>query len=948
MRTGSPSARLRARSLVVLGIVLGIVALLAVSTIPVSAHAFLQSSDPAANAVLPAAPSTVTLRFTEPLEPSYSRAQLFDESGAQIPDARTTIGPEPATITVEMPQGLGNGTYSLLWRTLSTADGHTAQGYLPFTIGTEADVRIVAVPAAETPAGGLPEWMVPVSRWLALLGLAAVAAIWPVWLFVVRPAISPAWQLGPKLTRRARGYAAGAVVFALIANLIALFVQAMSISGPTRLLTGLTTTLGDTRYGTWWLIRVGVLLLFAAVLLGAAWWWPWRRRLATLLALIISAALPLPYSMISHAGAEPMGRATAVAFDFVHLLSASVWAGGLLFLVATLAPTLGDLTVAGRRVILGRALPRFSLLALIAWGVLAFTGLYSSWLQVGSLTALTATPYGQTLILKLVLIIPLLLLGAFNLVVVTRKLRGAETEERVEGWGRHFTTALMAEAVIITMLLGVVGMLIGTPPARQVLAQEAGSLRIPLTADGQSGALIITPGTVGQNHYRLELGSGHEAHLRNPSITDATLRLELPERQTGQVDVPLVAAPSGGYEAHGSELAFPGDWRMQVTVRLPGSPDWVVSADQAIATEAPAKNLPPPPPLFGLGGIAALILITLGIVGVGFALLGGTRVFRKEAAALGAVAIAAGVVLLLQARLPAQAVASIGPSADLAALDPAAVVRGKELFVQNCTVCHGAAGRGDGPDAASLPRPPADLTAGHAVPHSDEDYVYWIENGIEGTGMPAFGETLDESAVRDVVAYVRSLQQTALAARDAPGPELCTIAPRTLDEISALAEKPAPPEPPNATETGGEPADDATRTAIETTSRELVACSNSADILRRLALYSDDRLRFAYPDGPTRALEAIAKSPLPLSLAERVALVSVDDVRTLGDGRVSAKVTVENPANHSHDPTAIAAGSQQEVARLIFVKEAGRWRVDETRREDAPTNATPIAGTTGA
>ena len=60
-------------------------------------------------------------------------------------------------------------------------------------------------------------------------------------------------------------------------------------------------------------------------------------------------------------------------------------------------------------------------------------------------------------------------------------------------------------------------MLIGTPPARQVMEQEARRLRIPLEADGQTGTLIITPGTVGQNHYRLELGSGHEAHLRNPA-----------------------------------------------------------------------------------------------------------------------------------------------------------------------------------------------------------------------------------------------------------------------------------------------------------------------------------------------------------------------------------------------------------------------------------------------
>jgi copper transport protein len=915
---------------------------------PVTAHAFLESSEPTANAVLPTAPQSVTLTFTEPLEMSYSRAELFDETGALVPGATATIGPEPRSMTVAIPPGLANGTYSLLWRTLSTVDGHTAQGYLPFTIGTDADVRIVAPPAVETTAGALPEWALSVARWLALLGMAAVAAVWPVWLFVVRPAISPAWQLGPKLTRRVRRYTSGAFAFSLLANLGALVVQAAAISGPADLLNGLTTTLGDTRYGTWWLVRVGVLLVFAAVLLGTAWWWPWRRRPATILALVASAALPLPFALISHAGAEPAGQATAVAFDYVHLLGASLWAGGLLFLTVAMAPTVRDLTAAGRRVVLGRALPRFSLLALIAWGVMGFTGLYSAWLQVGNLPALTGTPYGQTLILKLILIVPLLGLGAFNLAVVTRKLRAAETEEQVEGWGNHFVSALIAEAVIVTLLLGVVGMLIGTPPARQVMEQQAGSLRIALEADGQTGTLIITPGTVGPNHYRLELGSGHEAHLRNPAVTDATLRLSLPERQTGQIDVPLLGAPSGGFEAHGSELAFPGDWQLQLTVRMPGQPDWVVATTQPISSSVSPAQIPAPPPLFGVGGVAALVLLVLGIVGIAFALLGGTPVFRKEAAGLGTAAIVAGIVLLFQARLSTGAVAAINPAAGLAALDPAAVVRGESLFAQNCALCHGAGGRGDGPSAASLTRPPADLTTGHAIPHSDDDYAYWIEHGIEGTDMPAFGQELADGQVQDVIAYIRSLQQTALLARDAPGPDECTVTPRTLEEFETLAQEPAPEEPPDASETGGEPVDEETRAEIAATARELVACSNAGDILRRLALYSDARLRFAYPDGPTRALEMIAESPLPLSEAERVALVSVDDVRQLADGRVSARVTVDNPASHSHDPQTAATASQQEVARLIFIQEAGRWRVDETRREELTSNATPTAGPNGS
>ncbi|HYI14386.1 MAG TPA: c-type cytochrome, partial [Thermomicrobiales bacterium] len=390
-----------------------------------------------------------------------------------------------------------------------------------------------------------------------------------------------------------------------------------------------------------------------------------------------------------------------------------------------------------------------------------------------------------------------------------------------------------------------------------------------------------------------------------------------------------------------------GDWQIQLTVLMPGQPDWVVSTTQTVSTGAAANQIPPPPPLFGLAGIAALGLLILGIVGIAFAVFGGTPVFRKEAAGLGTAALVAGMVILFQARLSAEVVAAIDPSPAVSALDPAAVVRGEALFAQNCVLCHGAGGRGDGPGAASLTRPPADLTSGHALPHSDDDYAYWIENGIEGTDMPGFGAELGEEGIRDVIAYIRGLQQTTLLARDAPGAEECTIAPRTLAEFETLAQSPAPEDPPDASETGGEQVDEATRAAVAATARELVACSNAGDILRRLALYSDDRLRFAYPDGPTRALEMIAESPLPLSLADRVALVSVDDVRQFADGRVGARVTVDNPASHSHDPQTAATASQQEVARLIFVQEDGRWRVDETRREDATTDATPITGPSG-
>ncbi|HEU5430733.1 MAG TPA: CopD family protein, partial [Thermomicrobiales bacterium] len=783
-----------------------------------SAHAFLDTSTPAANAVLPTAPAEATLTFTEPLEQSYSQAELFDENGNKLPGTTTRFGRDGSTMILSLPSGLKNGTYSILWRSLSEADGHTAQGYIAFTIGTEADVRTIVPPPATEVTLGPPDWVKGLSRWFALLGLAAVVAIWPVWLFVLRPAISPAWQLGPRLTRRVRGFAVAAVIVAIAGNVTALVVQALGVGAGEGFAAAIATTLGQTRYGSLWLLRIGLLLVFAAILLGAAWWRPWRRPIATAAALVAAAVLPLPFSLISHAAAQPEGAATAVAFDVVHLLGASVWTGGVFLLVWSLFGVLGQLTPAGRRVVLSRTLPRFSLLALVAWAAMGLTGLYSAWLEVGNLTALRETEYGQTLILKLVLLTPLFCLGAFNLLIVTRRIDQATSEEAASGWSTHFLTAIVAETIVLVLVFGAVGFLTGDPPARETLAQSAGHLTIPLSGDGQTGTLYLTPGATGPNHYRLELGSGHEAHLRSNVGIQALLRLELPGQNTGQAEVDLVPAAGGAFEGHGSELSIAGDWTIEAIVRTPGQPDWDVTVHQPIATTPPQVDLPPPPPRFGPAGIAGLLLLVVGMAG----LLAGPWIsrspLRRETVGLGAVALALGAVLLFQARLtPTASDTSAGVGIALAAPDQAAVTRGNALFETNCAVCHGTGGKGDGPAAATMTPEPADLTAIHAMAHSDVDLAYWINNGIAVGGMPGFGDQLSDSQVDDLIAYLRSIQQAALKQRNAPGAEGCTVAPRALTEIRAIAPHPggtpvflAGAPTPLATPEAGTPADAAT------------------------------------------------------------------------------------------------------------------------------------------
>ncbi len=82
------------------------------------------------------------------------------------------------------------------------------------------------------------------------------------------------------------------------------------------------------------------------------------------------------------------------------------------------------------------------------------------------------------------------------------------------------------------------------------------------------------------------------------------------------------------------------------------------------------------------------------------------------------------------------------------------VARGAPLYVANCTPCHGADGRGDGPLAASLPTRPADLTESHLFAHKIGDIFWWVSNGSDNHVMPGFAGKLTSDQRWDLINFV--------------------------------------------------------------------------------------------------------------------------------------------------------------------------------------------------
>ncbi|HEV2105609.1 MAG TPA: c-type cytochrome [Candidatus Eisenbacteria bacterium] len=130
--------------------------------------------------------------------------------------------------------------------------------------------------------------------------------------------------------------------------------------------------------------------------------------------------------------------------------------------------------------------------------------------------------------------------------------------------------------------------------------------------------------------------------------------------------------------------------------------------------------------------------------------------FRRSTAA----AIVPGLAAL------ALAAAGVGRTQAAAARTPAGVVRGQRTFLENCAMCHGEGGMGDGELAPELLQK-AGVKVANLTDRGELDRLgrKGVEKVISGGGahsgksnlMPAWGGRLSAQEVRDVADYVLHL-----------------------------------------------------------------------------------------------------------------------------------------------------------------------------------------------
>ena len=127
-----------------------------------SAHAYLETSNPATGATLQTAPEQITLNFSEPLELRFSTFKVAPlETDATDPreiklaamdlveevvERESEVQLEVEVLTAERTakevvlglSDLSPGTYVVMWRLLST-DTHTSDDFVTFTVSPDAN-----------------------------------------------------------------------------------------------------------------------------------------------------------------------------------------------------------------------------------------------------------------------------------------------------------------------------------------------------------------------------------------------------------------------------------------------------------------------------------------------------------------------------------------------------------------------------------------------------------------------------------------------------------------------------------------------------------------------------------------------------------------------------------------------------------------------------------------
>ena len=379
---------------------------------------------------------------------------------------------------------------------------------------------------------------VPV-RWISLVALAGLVGGLAVRVIVLPPDVP---VLGQALARWTRV----CTLLLLVAGAAELLLRARTMAGGDlgSGLAAVPTVLTRTHFGGVWIAR-GAALLALLVLVGR------RTRAAWMTALGAGLGVACTTALVGHA-ADRGDLSLRTLIDWLHIVAATVWTGGL-FCLAVVVLRRARRWPPARLVL---ALRRFSTLAGVCLVAVVASGVFNAWTQLGALDALWTSTYGRILIVKVSLVLVVASLGAATRFRVLPVLGAGAGSSRnaVDRLVRY----VACEAGVALLVFGCTALLTQSTPPHHEADMGASS-----HAEERLHGAIAPPQAVESSFASLTKRAHESAHALHTACVSACLRHSFSQSsQTARHAVansPSRAAPSVASSATAEQAGIISD-----------------------------------------------------------------------------------------------------------------------------------------------------------------------------------------------------------------------------------------------------------------------------------------------------------------------------------------------------------------------------------------------------
>jgi copper transport protein len=536
--------------------------------------------------VLNAPPPDVALTYDEAVEPRFALISVTNAAGRQettSPVRRSAANPD--TLVVSLRPHLPEGWYLIYWRAISV-DGHPVQGAFTYAVGPNpGPAPKFTVPSI---AGTATSPQLLISRWVMFLSVMVAIG-----LFAFRFAIARA--MPRRVSHTSLRAVTTAFVIASVIGVVSLpvyldFATAVDSLRSVFDVGALVPLFRVTAFGRGY---VDMLLCFALFCL-AAWIALYldrpnrdHRSIAEIISqtgAVLAAAAVLAIPGATGHAAQTSPRGLSLAVDWLHLISGSVWLGGLVGLLV-----LWFTVPAGRRVeALSVVVPRFSNVALVSVLVLLGTGIIATIDHMPALNALWETGYGVAILVKIGILATAMALASGNLLKTKPQLIAARNNaDQGQPAAARLRRLVAGETFLVTaavFVAAVLSSLAPPPPAfalqNSALAQVGpGHVAQTVRRAGYVLQVLVSPNkAAAPDSFALRI-TKNGAPVRHANVTLAFNHLEM---QMPQQEYQLTETRPGFYSRAAPALIMVGKWSLAFNITpAAGAPFTALIVDQA-------------------------------------------------------------------------------------------------------------------------------------------------------------------------------------------------------------------------------------------------------------------------------------------------------------------------------------------------------------------------------